>query len=111
MRLINKTIIQLVDVDSADTLVAKHMAKGMAMVGFHYIVELDGSIEIGRPISSIGNHYIGGNASSIGVAVIGDHITEKQKQAIDTLLEELETKVPDAKEVFIVENEELKKYK
>lgn len=35
MKLINKIIIQLVDVENIESLVAKHEEEDMAMVGFH----------------------------------------------------------------------------
>lgn len=111
MRPINKIIIQLLDIESIDALVSKHSKEGMPMVGFHYMIATDGTTEIGRPISTIGNHFITDNTSSIGIATIGKEFTKKQESSVDALLEELETKVPDVKEVYIVENGELKKYK
>lgn len=111
MRPIIKIIIQPVDIGSIDALILKHKEEGMPMVGFHYMIGSDGNTEIGRPISAIGNHCIGENAASIGIATIGTELTKKQESTIDTLLEELETKVPEVKEVYIVENGELKKYK
>lgn len=111
MRPINKTIIQLVDVDSISALVEKQKSEGLPMVGFHYMIEPDGTVEIGRPISMIGNHYVGENASSIGIACIGSELTKKQESSIDSLLDELELKAPDVKVVFMVESGELKKYK
>lgn len=111
MRPITKIIIQPVDIESIDALISKHLDEGMPMVGFHHMIATDGTTETGRPISAIGNHYVGENAASIGIATIGKELTKKQESTIDTLLEELETKVPEAKEVYIVENGELKKYK
>lgn len=111
MRPINKTIIQLVDIESIESLVATHEEEGMAMVGFHYMIEPDGTVEIGRPISTIGNHYVGENASSIGIACIGSELTKKQESSIDSILEELKLKAIDVKDVFMVESGELKKYK
>lgn len=111
MRPITKIIIQPVDIESIDALVLKHREEGMPMVGFHHMIATDGTTETGRPISAIGNHYVPENAASIGVATIGKELTKKQESAIDTLLEELETKVPDVKDVYIVMDGELKKYK
>lgn len=111
MRPINKVIIQPVDIESIDALISKHKEDGMPMVGFHYMISSDGIVEIGRPISTIGNHYITENTASIGIATIGTELTKKQESSIDVLLEELELKAPNSKEVYIVENGELKKYK
>lgn len=111
MRPITKIIIQKVDVDNSTQLIDQHIKEGMPMVGFHYMIESNGSVEIGRPISIIGNHCIVANSNSIGIATIGKELTKEQKSSIDVLIEELEFKAPDAKEVFIVEDGELKKYK
>lgn len=51
MRPIIKIIIQLVDVESISALIDKHLAEGMPMVGYHFMIASDGTIEIGRPIS------------------------------------------------------------
>lgn len=111
MRPITKIIIQPVDIESVDALKSKHTEEGMPMVGFHYMIANDGVTEIGRPISTIGNHYITENAASIGIAIIGKEINKNQQSAIDTLLEEMNLKAPNIKEVYVVENGELKKYK
>lgn len=111
MRPINKIIIQLVDLDNVQALIDKHREEGMPMVGFHYMIDKDGSVEIGRPISMLGNHYVPENSDSIGVACIGAELTKKQELSIDNLLEELELKAPNIQDVYLVENGELKKYK
>lgn len=111
MRPITKIIIQLIDMKDASSLVSKHLEEGMPMVGFHYMIASDGTTKIGRPITMIGNHYLGNNASSIGIATIGKELTKKQESAIDLLLEGLDLKVPNEKEVLIAENGELKSYK
>lgn len=110
-RPITRIIIQLVDVPNSDALIESHICKGMAEVGFHYMIEQEGINIIGRSISFIGNHTIDHNTDSIGIACIGIDLTKKQESAIDSLLVELELKVPDAKEVFILKDGELKKYK
>ena len=95
MRPITIVIIQLVEVEDSAQLIKKHIKEGMPMVGFHYMIEPDGLIKVGRAISIIGNHYIGENASSIGIACIGQELTKKQESSIDSLLDELELKVPE----------------
>lgn len=111
MRPIKKIIIQLVEVEDSAQLIKKHVDSGMPMVGFHYMIDPDGTIQVGRTINAIGNHYVGENSNSIGIACISKELTKKQESSIDSLLEELEFKVPDVKDVYIVENGELKKYK
>lgn len=112
MRPINKIIIQLVDVKDSDALIDKHVNENnMPEVGFHYMIETDGTTKIGRTVSNIGNHYIAKNSNSIGVALIGKELTKSHESAIDRLLEDLSIKNIDTKNVFVVENGELKKYK
>ena len=50
---------------------AWHRKRGFKMIGYHYVVLLDGSMECGRPESMVGAHCTGHNARSIGVCYIG----------------------------------------
>lgn len=74
-------------------------------IGYHYIIELDGSIHKGRDENVIGAHCSGQNANSIGICYVGglakdgsskDTRTESQKQALIKLLKELKAKYPKA---------------
>src|SRR3546814_15694272 len=38
-----------------------------AGIGYHFVVQLDGSIEAGRPEGAVGSHVAGYNGSAIGV--------------------------------------------
>lgn len=48
-----------------------HREKGWKRIGYHFVVDLDGLIETGRPVEMIGAHCIGHNKQSIGVCYIG----------------------------------------
>ena len=48
-----------------------HRQRGFNQIGYHYLIRLDGSVETGRPESSVGAHCLGHNAESIGVAYAG----------------------------------------
>ena len=74
-------------------------------IGYHYVIELDGSIHKGRDESVIGAHCSGQNADSIGVCYVGgidksgkakDTRTTAQKDALLKLLKELRAKYPKA---------------
>lgn len=75
-------------------------------IGYHYIIELDGSIHKGRDENAIGAHCSGQNANSIGICYIGgvakdgktpkDTRTDAQKQSLIELLKELKAKYPNA---------------
>lgn len=78
-----------------------HKARGFTCIGYHYVVDLNGTIEKGRSDDTIGAHCVGQNADSIGVCYIGgldknkkpkDTRTPAQKQALLKLLKELKGK-------------------
>lgn len=48
-----------------------HRKKGWSGIGYHYIIKLDGSLEIGRRVGDIGAHCAGENSGSIGICYIG----------------------------------------
>ena len=74
-------------------------------IGYHYVVRLDGTIELGRPVSRQGAHTRGYNKESIGICYVGginekgaaeDTRTDKQKQSLRILLEFLKLTFPDS---------------
>lgn len=75
-------------------------------IGYHYVIELDGSIHKGRDESVVGAHCSGQNANSIGVCYVGgvgkdgktpkDTRTDAQKQSLIELLKSLKAKYPAA---------------
>ena len=80
---------------SVDELRRWHKAKGWADVGYHFVVHLDGSISVGRPIDKMGAHCEGHNQHSVGVVYVGglglngkacDTRTEAQKMALRVLV-------------------------
>jgi N-acetyl-anhydromuramyl-L-alanine amidase AmpD len=46
--------------------------RGWSDIGYHYLVQRDGVIRLGRPEWRIGAHVRGHNKESIGIAVIGN---------------------------------------
>ena len=80
-----------------------HIQRGFNDVGYHFVIKLDGTIEIGRPLNKIGAHVSGNNTGSIGVCYIGglsssgkakDTRTTEQKQSLIDLLTILKTFIP-----------------
>lgn len=75
-------------------------------IGYHYVIDLDGTVETGRPEELTGAHCKGHNAHSIGVCYIGgldtdgktakDTRTLAQKDALVNLLMHLRHKYPTA---------------
>lgn len=77
-----------------------HRQKGYAGIGYHFVVDLDGTIERGRDIKAAGAHCLGHNMESVGVCYIGgigangraaDTRTEAQKESLTELIKALKT--------------------
>lgn len=50
---------------------AWHKKRGFVMNGYHFVITLDGTIQIGRPIGMTGAHVADHNEGSIGIVYIG----------------------------------------
>ena len=48
-----------------------HKNRGWSQIGYHYVVQLDGTINQGRPITIAGAHVKGHNKGSIGITYVG----------------------------------------
>lgn len=100
MRKINKGIIHCsatvegkdFDIDDIDRW---HKKRGFTMVGYHFVILLDGTIQHGREINKIGAHAKGHNRTSIGICYIGgvdskhkpkDTRTEAQKESLKNMV-------------------------
>ena len=109
MRAIKKIIVHCADTpegrdDRAADIKRWHTEeRGSSDIGYHYVVDLDGTIEPGRPVEKAGAHCTGHNADSIGVCYIGgcdkkmqpkDTRTDAQKASLLLLLKYLVAKYP-----------------
>lgn len=79
-----------------------HKERGFAMIGYNYVIDLDGTVEVGRPLSMDGAHCntagLSGqsyNKHSIGICYVGgldengkpaDTRTPEQKKAMAELV-------------------------
>lgn len=75
-----------------------HLQRGFTDIGYHYVITLDGTIQEGRDIRTIGAHCSGHNTGSIGICYIGgldengkgkDTRTTEQRQSLFQLVDEL----------------------
>lgn len=82
-----------------------HRQRGFTAIGYHYLICLDGTVEVGRPEDVIGAHVEGHNSNSIGISYVGgvdakgkakDTRTPAQKGAMVALLTTLKAKYPKA---------------
>lgn len=87
-----------------------HKQKGWKMIGYNYVVDLDGTVEVGRPLTMDGAHCntngVSGrpyNKHSIGICYIGgldrngnpaDTRTPEQKKALADLVYRLINEYP-----------------
>lgn len=77
-----------------------HKDRGFRCIGYHYVIDLDGTVELGRPVNEVGAHCIEQrkNKTSIGICYIGglnsqgepdDTRTPAQIIALEKLLSQL----------------------
>lgn len=88
-----------------------HKERGFKQIGYHFVIDLDGTIEEGRPLTMNGAHCneidpISGksyNSHSIGICYVGgldkkgkpkDTRTEEQKESLSSLIYQLVNEYP-----------------
>ena len=78
---------------------------GWRDIGYHWVIDRDGSVAPGRPEAQSGAHTRGQNKDSIGVCLLGghgaqatdqfsDHFTPEQDAALRHLLADMESRFP-----------------
>lgn len=91
---------------TVDTIRSWHIKKGFSDIGYHYVIDLEGKIHLGRDVNIAGAHVAGHNSNSIGVVYIGgmdknnkpkDTRTDNQKGSLISLLMDLKKLYPNAK--------------
>lgn len=111
MRQITEIIIHCADTpagrdDRAADIRRWHKTEhGWSDIGYHYVIDIDGTIEAGRPIETAGAHCSGHNHNSIGICYVGgklfnkpaDTRTDAQKASLLLLLKYLRQRYTKAK--------------
>jgi N-acetyl-anhydromuramyl-L-alanine amidase AmpD len=80
--------------------------RGWSDIGYHYLIDRDGTVAEGRPVERTGAHVSGHNTGTVGVSLFGghssaetdafaDHFTEAQDRALRALLGELRDRFGD----------------
>lgn len=93
-----------------------HKERGFAMIGYNYVIDLDGTVEVGRPLNRDGAHCntagtsgLAYNKHSIGIVYVGgldwagmpaDTRTPAQKKALADLVYKLMDEYPGIVEVI-----------
>lgn len=79
-----------------------HLARGFKDVGYHFVIKLDGTIELGRPLNQVGAHVANANTGTIGICYIGgldsngkpkDTRTNAQKESLLNLINMLKENI------------------
>ena len=70
-----------------------HRRKGWGMIGYHFLIEPNGRIRVGRSESQSGAHCIGRNYDSLGICLTGnfdiENPTKEQEKSLKILLSDL----------------------
>ena len=82
-----------------------HLDRGWSDIGYHYVIDINGNLKEGRPLTRRGAHVRGHNKGSIGIAYVGgvdenlkpkDTRTENQEGRLKALILDLMDKYPEA---------------
>ena len=93
-----------------------HKERGFACIGYNFVIDLDGTVEVGRPLNRDGAHCntaglsgVAYNKHSVGICYVGgldrngnpaDTRTPEQKKALAELVYRLMDEYPTIKEVI-----------
>ena len=82
-----------------------HRQRGFVMIGYHFVIKTDGTIQHGRPDDTIGAHVEGYNSFSLGICMVGgvdkanksvNNFSNDQWVSLGLLLREQKEKYPKA---------------
>lgn len=82
-----------------------HRQRGFLMVGYHYVIKTDGTVQTGRDEDSVGAHVSGYNHNSVGICLVGgvdkegksvNNFSEAQMLSLFGVLKGLKEKYPKA---------------
>ncbi len=78
-----------------------HLDQGLIDIGFHYIIEGDGKIFMGRHACQMGNLSPELDSNALYICVIGEQDDMEMEQSISyqMLMEKLSNDFPDCKEI------------
>jgi hypothetical protein len=79
-------------------------SSALGFIGYHWVIDLDGSIQRGRHPREVGAHVAGHNAKSLGICLVGGaepdaRYTVAQWDALRRLVDELQQRWPQARVV------------
>lgn len=75
---------------SIDTIAKWHKERGFLDVGYHVVIDVDGTIEYGRAFKAIGAHVKHANKGNLGICLVGNtKFKEAQFESLRYILDEL----------------------
>jgi N-acetylmuramoyl-L-alanine amidase len=85
-----------------------HRDRGFDGFGYHYLIDRDGKVAQGRPLSRAGAHVRGHNAKSIGICLVGGfgsdagdkfakNYTPAQEMALRALIDTMQDEFPNTR--------------
>ena len=85
-----------------------HKARGWKDIGYHFLIDRDGTVMAGRPLEQTGAHVAGHNTGTIGISLFGgfgssaddkfeDNFTPQQDFALRKLIDDLKDRFPITK--------------
>lgn len=77
-----------------DSQAARNFNPALKHLGYHFVIEIDGTIRTGRGLEETGAHVQGNNANTIGICMVGtDKFTKAQWLALRECLIYLASKI------------------
>ena len=87
-----------------------HLDRGWSDIGYHYLIDRDGTVAEGRPLAKTGAHVKGHNTGTVGISLFGgagttqngmfhENFTSKQEFALRDLLSSLRAQYPSITKV------------
>ncbi len=75
-----------------------HVARKWSGIGYHYVIRVNGVLDVGRPEYWTGAHAKGHNTGSIGICLVGtDSYSGSQWEVLKLLVTELMGRYPGVK--------------
>ena len=71
---------------SAERIKRWHIGRNFRTIGYHFVIQPNGLLEMGRPINEVGAHCKGFNKTSVGICYIGG--LDAQGNACNTMTDE-----------------------
>lgn len=94
---------------TVDILRQWHLARGFSDIGYHFVIDTDGTVYTGRPAELPGAHTLHWNHRSLGLCYIGglnelglphDSRSPEQKTALRELIKKLLRQYPDIRHIY-----------